>query len=205
MPQKAHVTSLEALESFRSNLIVYLSQARPALDEVSAEVMRTRSWLETEQYLHWESQLRRRLKELEQAQQALFSSRLGALRKETAAEQFAVHRAKEAVVEADLKLRILKKWNRDFEGRVQPMVKQMEKLHMVLSNDMVKAVTYLNQAIKTLAAYAERGAESQAASLATAAKGLGPQAANKPTSEGTAREDIPRGDSAGESKQGLQS
>ncbi len=33
MPQKAHVTSLDALEAFRSNLIVYVSQARPALDD----------------------------------------------------------------------------------------------------------------------------------------------------------------------------
>ncbi len=156
MPQKAHVTSLEAIELFRSNLIVYLSQARPALDEVSAEVVRTRMWLEDEQRMHWEGQMKRRLKELEQAQQALFSSRLGALRKETAAEQFAVHRAKQAVAEAELKLRILRKWNRDFEGRVQPLVKQMEKLHMVLSNDMVKAVTYLTQTINTLAAYAEK-------------------------------------------------
>ena len=159
MSQKAHVTSLQALESFRSNLIVYLSQARPALDEISAEVLRTRMWLEDEQRLYWEGQFRRRTKELEQAQQALFSSRLGVLRKESAAEQLAVHRAKAALEEADLKLRILRKWNRDFEGRVQPLVKQMEKLHLVLSNDMVKAVTYLNQAINTLAAYAETQSE----------------------------------------------
>lgn len=156
MSQQAHVTSLEAIELFRSTLIVYLSQARPALDEVSAEVLRTRMWLETEQTKHWENQMRKRLKELEQAQQALFSARLGALRKETAAEQFAVHRAKAAVAEADLKLRVVKKWSREFEGRVQPLVKQVEKLHMVLSNDMVKAVTYLAQAINILAAYAEK-------------------------------------------------
>ena len=180
MPQNAHVSSLEAIELFRSNLIVYLSQARPALDEVSAEASRTRVWLEDEQRLHWESQMRRRMKELEQAQQALFSSRLGALRKETAAEQFAVHRAKEAVAVADLKLRILKKWNRDFEGRVQPLVKQMEKLHMVLSNDMVKAVTYLNQALNTLAAYA------QTTTSGLSAVGPSSAGAGSPTSAGAA-------------------
>lgn len=184
MPQKAHVTSLDALELFRSNLIVYLSQARPALEEVGAEVVRTRSWLETDQSLHWESQMRRRLKELEQAQQALFSSRLGALRKESAAEQFAVQRAKQAVVEAELKLRVLKRWNRDFEGRVQPLVKQMEKLHTVLSNDMVKAVTYLTQAIKTLAAYAEKAAESQATSLSATPKGSAVGGTRQTTAEG---------------------
>ena len=45
MPERAHVTSVDALELFRSQLIVYLSKARPALDEVSAEVVRTRVWL----------------------------------------------------------------------------------------------------------------------------------------------------------------
>ncbi|HZR20171.1 MAG TPA: hypothetical protein VFE51_23010 [Verrucomicrobiae bacterium] len=165
MPQKAHVTSLEALEAFRSNLIVYLSQARPALDEISSEVLRTRSWLEGEQRVHWENQMRRRLKDLEQAQQALFSARLGILRKETAAEQMAMHRAKAAVVEADEKLRIIKKWDREFDGRVQPLVKQTEKLHTVLSNDMVKAVAYLTQAINTLAAYADSKAPASPASI----------------------------------------
>src|SRR5690349_3310663 len=134
MPQKAHVTSLEALETFRSNLIVYLSQARPALDEVSADVLRVRAWLEDEQRTHWEGQMRKRTKDLEQAQQALFSSRLGILRKESSAEQFAVHRAKAAVAEADLKLRTVKKWSREFDGRVQPLVKQTEKLQTVFSN-----------------------------------------------------------------------
>src|SRR5690242_6421443 len=94
MPQTAHVTSLEALETFRSDLIVYLSKARPALDEISAEVVRTRTWLENDQRLHWEKQMRQRLKELEQAQQALFSAKLGVLRKETVMEQMAVQRAK---------------------------------------------------------------------------------------------------------------
>ncbi|HWV98883.1 MAG TPA: hypothetical protein VNZ64_04235 [Candidatus Acidoferrum sp.] len=155
MAEKAQVTSLDALESFRSHLIVYLSQARPAVEEVSAEVMRTRMWLEGDQRSHWENQMRRRMKVLEQAQEALFSSRLGALRHETAAEQMAVHRAKHAVEEADAKLRVLKKWKREFEGRVQPLVKQTEKLHTVFTNDMVKAVTFLTHALNTLAAYAD--------------------------------------------------
>src|SRR5437016_3534218 len=125
MPQKAHVTSLDALEAFRSDLIIYLSQARPALDEVSSEVMRTRLWLENDQRLYWDNQMRKRLKTLEQAQQALFSARIGILRKESGLEQMAVHRAKEAVAEADQKLRTVKKWEREFEGRMQPQVKQM--------------------------------------------------------------------------------
>jgi hypothetical protein len=153
MPQKANITSVQALELFRSNLINYVSKARPTLDEVSADVMRTRVWLQDEHRTDWEIQLRKRHKVLEEAQATLFSSRMGNLRQESAAELMAVHRAKRAVEEADNKLRMIKKWNRDFDSQVQPLVKQMEKLHTILANDLTKAVAYLTQTLNTLAAY----------------------------------------------------
>jgi hypothetical protein len=155
MPERAHVTSVDALEAFRSSLIVYLSKARSTLEEVSAEVQRTRGWLENDQRTYWENEMRRRERILEEAQQALFGSRLSPLREVSAAEQMAVQRAKRAVDEADAKLRVLKQWNRVFDNRVDPLVKRMEKLHTVLANDMVKAVAYLAQTITTLDAYAD--------------------------------------------------
>jgi hypothetical protein len=189
MPQKAHVTSLDALEAFRSNLIVYLSQARPALDEISAEVMRTRTWLETDQKLHWGNQIRQRTKELEQAQQALFSARLGTLRKESAAEQFAVHRARERVAEAEQKVKTIKKWDREFDGRVQPLVKQTEKLHTMLSNDMVQAVAYLTQAINTLAAYSETKSPAQTPPISNSSGNAGGQQLGEHVLQATTPED----------------
>ena len=108
--------------------------------------------------------MRRRAKELEQAQAALFSARLSNLREESAAEQMAFHRAKRSLEEAETKLRTLKQWNREFDNRVDPLSKQTEKLHTVLANDMVKAIAYLTEAIKTLAAYSEIAAASAPAS-----------------------------------------
>jgi small-conductance mechanosensitive channel len=155
MPERAHVRSVDALEAFRSNLIVYLSKARPTLEEVSAAVQRMRGWLEGEQRTHWENELRRRSRALEEAQQALFSSKLSSFRETSAAEQMAVQRTKRARDEAEAKLRVVKQWNRVFDNRVDPLVKQMEKLHTVLAHDMVQAVAFLAQAINTLDAYAE--------------------------------------------------
>jgi hypothetical protein len=155
MPQRARVTSVDAIDAFRANLVVYVSKARPTLEEASADVLRMRSWLENDQRIFWESQVRRRTKELEQAQQALFSARLSHLSKATAVEQLAFHRARRALDEATDKLRIVKRWTREFDARVQPLAKQMEKLHTVLSNDMVQAAASLAQTIKTLAAYAD--------------------------------------------------
>jgi len=154
MPERAQVRSIDALEAFRSNLIVYLSKARPTLEEVSSDVQRMRGWLENEQRAHWENEVRRRSRALEEAQAALFSSRISRLSEASAAEQMAVQRTKRALDEAEAKLRVLKQWNRVFDNRVDPLVKQMEKLHTVLAHDMVQAVAFLTQAIRTLDAYA---------------------------------------------------
>ena len=155
MTNQAHVTSVEALNAFRSTLINYVSKARPTLEEVSGDVLRTRVWLQIDQRLHWENQVRRHSLEMERAQAALSSARMSSFREASTVEQMAVRKAKHALDEAEAKLRILKHWNREFDSRVDPLVKQLEKLHTVLSNDMVKASAYLAEAIKTLAAYAE--------------------------------------------------
>ena len=60
MAERAHVTSVEAIKDFRSNLIVYLAKARPALEEVSSDMMRTRLWLESDQQSHWEREVHHR-------------------------------------------------------------------------------------------------------------------------------------------------
>ncbi|HEX4645014.1 MAG TPA: hypothetical protein VH598_05340, partial [Verrucomicrobiae bacterium] len=154
MPDRANVTSVDALKSFRANLIVYQAKARPTLEEVNSEVVRVRVWLETDQRSRWEAEVRRRKKRLEEAQQAVFSANMSTLREVTVAEQLAVQKAKRALEEAEGKLKILKQWAREFESRVEPLVKQLEKLHTVLSNDIPKAVAYLAQSANTLEEYA---------------------------------------------------
>ncbi len=154
MPQRARVSSIEAIDDFRANLIVYLSKARPALEEVAADVLRLRVWLENDRRTHWENEVRKRAKLLEQAQAALFSSRISNLREETAAEQQAFHRARRALDEAEAKLRITKRWAREYDSQIQPLVKQIEKLQTIFANDMVQAVAYLTQAVHALEAYA---------------------------------------------------
>jgi len=190
MPERAHVTSVDALESFRSSLIIYVSKARPALDEVAAEVTRTRAWLEDEQRTHWENELRCRTRALQEAQAALFSARLSSFREASSVEQLMVHRAKRAYDEADDKLRVIKKWNRDYDHRVTPLVKQMEKLHSVLGHDMAMAIAFLTHAIDTLHAYAEIAVPADAPAAAPPA-GASPAADAKPASQGAAGPGMP--------------
>jgi hypothetical protein len=190
MPERAHVTSVDALESFRSSLIVYLSKARPALDEVNGDVTRTRVWLQEEQRTHWENEFRRRNRALQEAQAALFSARLSSFREATSVEQLMVHRAKRAFDEAEDKLRVIKKWNRDYDNRVAPLLKQMEKLHSVLGHDMGKAIAFLTHAIDTLHAYAEVAVPANAPAAAPPAS-ASPAADASPASEAASEPGVP--------------
>ncbi|MDB6030656.1 MAG: hypothetical protein JWM16_994 [Verrucomicrobiales bacterium] len=155
MADKANISSVDALEEFRANLIVYVSKARPAIEEVSSEIQRTRSWIQNDQRVHWEAQLRKRNLVLEQAKQALSSARIAVFQKDATLEQMAVQRAKRAVEEAEAKLKIIKIWNRDFDAKVEPLARQLERLHTFLSHDIVQAGAYLARAITTLQAYAD--------------------------------------------------
>lgn len=155
MSTRAQVRSTDAIEAFRANLIIYVSKARPALEEISADVLRVRLWVENDRRTHWENELRQRTRRLEQAQQELFSARMSPIQKESSLHYMMVHRAKRAVEEAQAKLRLIKQWTRNFDNRVQPLLKQTEKLHTILSHDLGKAVADLTQILTTLAAYAE--------------------------------------------------
>lgn len=171
MADTAHVSSIEAIESFRASLIVYLSKMRPLLEDACDEVARTREWLRTDRRIFWENQVRRRTKALEQAQQALFSAELTHLRAPSSAELIAVQKARRAAGEADEKLRRVKRWAMDFDNRLDPLVKQIEALQTMLIHDGPKAVMYLGQIATTLEAYAERGARFQPPAMAAAADG----------------------------------
>jgi hypothetical protein len=188
MPQRAHVTSVEAIEAFRTALLVFLSKARPALEEVSSDVLRVRLWVQNDQRAHWDREMKRRSRQLEDAQAALFSANMSNLRDVTAAEQAAVHRAKHAVADAEEKLRRVKLWDRDFENRTEPLLKQTEKLNSYLAVDVPNAIAYLTEAINKLADYADA---HRPATLEPAQAGTSPAAEAPPDTAGDAGKETP--------------
>lgn len=160
MATQAQITSVEAIELFRAALIVFTSQARPALEEVSSDLLRTRLWLENDQRRFWENERRVRNKKLEQAQQELFSARLSQFQDSTSLQLMAVQRAQQAVRDAEEKLARLKKWGRELENRSAPLLKEVEQLHSFLTAEMPRAVAYLAQVVRTLDAYTDAGAHA---------------------------------------------
>jgi len=156
MPAKqgANVNSIEALDAFRAELILYMSKATPALEEISAEILRMRLWLENDQTLFWQSQVRKRTLALEMAKSDLFSAQMSNLKTASSAEVAAVRRAEKALEEAQNKLTTVKRWIRNFSSQVDPIARQLEKLQTIVSVDLPRAEVYLSQVVKTLDDYA---------------------------------------------------
>jgi len=155
MADRAQVTSVEAIESFRSALILFLSKARPALEEMANEVLRARQWLQNDQRRLWEGEMKARGKKLERAKAELFSVSMSKIQEVSAAQQLLVHRAEVAVDEAQQKLAMLKKWDRELDNRAEPLVKQVDQFQSFVTTEIPRAIAYITQVIKTLEAYAD--------------------------------------------------
>ena len=155
MAEQVKVTSIDALETFRASLIVFLTKAHTSLDEVGDEVRRTRHWIENDRRTHWEGEFKRRKRALDQAEGELFSAKLSGLRETTAMQENAVIKWKRLVAEAEDKLRAIKAWNRNYDGCVDPLVKRLQGIRFYLDHDMPKALAWLVQAQRTLESYTE--------------------------------------------------
>ena len=164
MADRAHVGSSEAIDRFRSSLVTYLTKMRPLLEDACDEAFRTRDWLHNDKRIHWENEVRRRHRALEEAKAALFSAKISNLRDARAVEHMAVERAKRAMAEAEEKLRRVKRWATEFEHRSQILVKDLEHVRSLMANEMPRAVAHLVQIMRRVDEYVRVGMTAPAAS-----------------------------------------
>jgi chromosome segregation ATPase len=171
MATHAKVTSVEALEVFRASLIVFLNKAHSSVDQVSDEVRRVRSWLQHDQRTHWEGELRRRARDLAQAEQEMLSARMTKALDNLSAQQQAVNKARRAVEEAQEKMRRIKLWIRDFDGAIDPLARGLNSLRGYLDHDMPQAIAYLGEVEKIIEGYMETRKPGNAPAEAAAPTG----------------------------------
>ena len=161
---QAKVKSVESLEYFRAALITFLDKSKKAVSSAEGAVKKARYWVEQEQWTAWSLELKKRTRHLEMAEQELFSARLSEHR-DSMLEQRAVRRCKAAVEEAEAKLKIIKRWTREFDRLFDGPVKGLGHLDDFLTTDIPRGVAWLAQAIKTLDAYSREGAPPSSAGI----------------------------------------
>lgn len=157
MSEQAKVSSLEAVDSFRTALLIFIEKAGKAIDEVGDAVRRTRYWVQDEQPSHYLMEKRRAERKLEQAEQELYSSRIQGIDNISQEAQMMVRRARARLHEIEAKLRLIKKWGRDFDSEVEPLARRMDTLADLISSKYPKAVAQLTEMIRILEEYAQLG------------------------------------------------
>jgi hypothetical protein len=155
MSNQAKVTSLDALDSLRASLIIFLSKARRSLDDAGDELRRMRLWLQHDMRTRWENEARKCRRALEAAEQELFSAKLSGLRDNLNLQQTAVRKARQALEHAEEKLRNVRTWSRNYEAAADPLAKRLEGLRQFLDLDLPKGIAYIVQMQRTLGDYAE--------------------------------------------------
>jgi len=58
MSDQAKISSIDALEAFRADLIQYIAKARVALEDMEGDVRRTQTWLDTDRAQYWAGQIK---------------------------------------------------------------------------------------------------------------------------------------------------
>ncbi len=154
MSDQAKVTNHEALDSLRTAMVIFMEKAGKALDEVADAVRRTRYWVQDEQPARYLAEKKRAERKLEQAEQELYSSRLSTLEEVSGEAQMMVRRARRRLEEIEDKLRVLKKWGRDYDSAVEPLARRLDSMHDLVKAKYPKAVAELARILSVLEEYA---------------------------------------------------
>ncbi len=166
MAEQARVASIDALEDFRTALVRYQARATQSLDDVSGDVKQMREWLTLDRRMHWQAELKRRTRRLEQAEAELMTSKFSDLKEDHSVQQLAVKKARRNLAEAEEKLRVTKRWARDFDAMVAPASRQLDGMRERLSTTFPKAISSMGETIGLLREYAEvRGVRTRDAGL----------------------------------------
>lgn len=155
MTQAAHIASTEAIERFRTALILYRERSSRLLDEVDEVVSRTRQWLQSDQLVYWKRQVHARSRALETAKRELHRARLSSFQGSTELQSRDVRQAKVALEQAEQKRKLVKRWEREYDRTVANAAKPLERMRGTVDIDMGNAVVQLSRTLETLAAYAD--------------------------------------------------
>ncbi|MCL4179110.1 MAG: hypothetical protein KJ072_15380 [Verrucomicrobia bacterium] len=192
MPAQAKVSSIAALDTFRSSLIVYLERARHILDDQQSEILHTRTWLEHDRQSHWKKQIRLRGHELAQAEQELLTARLSDQNEAVRDRRRVVDRARARLTEAEQALQRTQRWLRQYDHQLDPHLRTTNPLRRLLDHDLVKAIALLSQTTETLADYAALAPNRNPTPTADADPATEPAAPNAPeTASGPAEGGAP--------------
>ena len=155
MRDGARVTSIDALQRFRTVLSEYAEEMRLALSNAEADVRRTHWWLQHEQQSHWRRQIRLRERRLAEAKAELLRAELAAKdnRGSTVLERRAHDKAARSLEEARVRAERTKAWIRKLDRALELYKGQVQPLGARFDRDLPTGLARLTTMMDRLDAY----------------------------------------------------
>jgi hypothetical protein len=179
--ESARVDSIQVLRDLRVAMAKFAEAGDVALADAESEMMRTLNWLENEQSVFWQNQIRKRTEMLSRAKEAL---RMKKLFKDSSGrtpsavdEEKAVARAKAALEEAERKVLATKKWAQRMVKEIQVYKGSVQRFATTVQSDVRVGMGKLEAWARALDAYVAlkgpAGIEMPSAAEAAAPQGEG--------------------------------
>lgn len=158
MADQAKVYSIEALKVFRDQLVEFGDDAKNALVSVDMEARRAADHILRELPMHWKFELKKRTEKLAIAKSELFRRRLaGEGKLDDTVEKEAVRKAEGRVLEAENKLKTIKKWATPLQQAVEQYHGQSRGLDDLVGPQLEQKLALLGRMIDALEAYTGAG------------------------------------------------
>lgn len=153
---QANVRSTEVLQDFRAYLGVFAEEVQGALGAVDMEVRRVTRWLQDEQGMYWQGELKRRKEKVSQARAELSRRKMSGMHGHSSShseQRDLVEEAQKRLREAEIRAEKVKKWIPALQQAVLEYHSTSRRLEGLVSGELPRAMAQIERVLDALEAY----------------------------------------------------
>lgn len=180
MSNSAHVTSIDAIVSFRAALRTFQDQSTRALVSLEEQAQGALQWLEHDAPTYWRGQIRHCYDDVARTRTALETCRMRAVgdhRPACLEEQEALRQAQRKLREAEDKIEVVRRWTQKVREELDEYRGRVMRFRESVEGGVPRSLALLDRTITTLDSYVDRPAPVEATPTGPAGA---PPAANSP-------------------------
>lgn len=167
MTESAHVTSIDAIATFRGALCTFEEDAARALVAIDEQAQGALQWIETDAQACWREQIRRCFDNIGRTRVALETCRrreVGGNRPACLEEQEAYRTAQRKLREAEEKVEIVRRWAQKIRQELDDYRGRIMRLRRCLEGDVPRTIALLDRTVAALDSYADRSQSGESGS-----------------------------------------
>jgi hypothetical protein len=157
MSDGARVESIDALKHFRVALFKFQEAANVALGDAESDLHTTMNWLENDQYMYWQSQIRKRHEIVERCKEAVRMKKV--FRDSSGRTPSAVEEEKALLIaqrrkeEAETRFANVKKYTRVLQKEMESYKGSVQRFATTVQSEIPVAAAMLDNLVQTLEQY----------------------------------------------------